>query len=153
MDKFKSTPRLSYKVVSVILTQTDTTVGFLSQDERQLQTIKSRNSTKPFIKVYKDFQSLTTRVPNTHKNLIRRSKKTTFIIRNRAFRVTQSILNSSLLNAHWYFSTSANAAGKNFDRIFCEEKADIIIENKTLLHEERASSLLKINKNTIRRLR
>jgi len=153
MDKFKSTPRLSYKVVSVILTQTDTTVGFLSQNEKQLQTIKSRNNTKPFIKVYKDFKSLKTRVPTTHKNLVRRSKKTTFIIKNRAFRVSQSMLNSSLLNEAWYFSTSANESGKNFDRIFCEEKADIIVEDKTLLHEKKASSLLKINKKTIRKLR
>ena len=153
MDKFKSTPRLSHKVVSVILTQTDTTVGFLSQDEQQLQSIKSRNSAKPFIKVYKDFKSLTTRVPNTHKNLVRRSKKTTFIIKNRALRVSQTELHSSLLNADWYFSTSANAAGETFERTFCEEKADIIIENKTLLHEEKASSLLKINKKVLRKLR
>jgi tRNA A37 threonylcarbamoyladenosine synthetase subunit TsaC/SUA5/YrdC len=38
--------------MSVILTQTDTTVGFLSQDALKLYEIKSRNTTKPFIKVF-----------------------------------------------------------------------------------------------------
>jgi tRNA A37 threonylcarbamoyladenosine synthetase subunit TsaC/SUA5/YrdC len=153
MDKFKSTPRLSYKVVSVILTQTDTTVGFLSQETKQLQTVKSRATTKPFIKVYKDFKSVETRVPNTHKNLVRRAKKTTFIVKNKSFRVARFSLNSSLLDKAWYYSTSANVAGESFDRIFCEEKADIIIEDKNSLKENRASALLKINEKTIRKLR
>jgi len=153
MDKFKSTPRLSYKVVSVILIQTDTTVGFLSQNEIQLQTIKARHSSKPFIKVYKDFKSLETRIPNRHKNLVRRSKKTTFIVKNRALRVTKPSQSSTLLNSSWYYSTSANAAGKSFDRVFCEEKADIIIEDKNLLHEKKASSLIKLNSLIKRKLR
>ena len=153
MDKFKSTPRLSYKVVNVILTQTDTTVGFLSQDATKLQTIKSRNSTKPFITVYRDFKSLKARVPHSHKNRVRRSKKTTFIIKNRAFRVTCTRLSSSFFNVQWYFSTSANARGEKFDKIFCEEKADIIIEDKHSLFEDKASSLLKLNRKSIRKIR
>ncbi|MFT7005054.1 MAG: tRNA A37 threonylcarbamoyladenosine synthetase subunit TsaC/SUA5/YrdC, partial [Sulfurimonas sp.] len=44
--------------MKVTLTQTDTTVGFLSQDEKKLQEIKSRQQNKPFIKVYKDFKTL-----------------------------------------------------------------------------------------------
>lgn len=153
MDKLKSTPRLSCKVVSVILTQTDTTVGFLSQDEIQLQSIKSRDNSKPFIKVYKEFKSLEIRIPNRHKNLVRRSKQTTFIVKNRAFRVVQSQPDSALLNNSWYYSTSANAAGKNFDRIFCEEKADIIIEDKNLFSQKKASSLMKLNAKIKRKLR
>ena len=142
--------------MSVILTQTDTTVGFLSQDETKLQEIKSRSSDKAFIKVYPDFKSFKkdrNRIPNTQKSKVRRSKKTTFIVKKSAFRVVHHQLDSTLLNAEWYYSTSANETSKNFDRLFCEEKTDIIIENKELLHEGKPSSLFKINTKKIRKLR
>lgn len=64
--------------MSVILTQTDTTVGFLSQNSQKLYEIKSRPQTKPFIKVFQNFNSFIKdfhRVPNNRKNLVRRSKK------------------------------------------------------------------------------
>ena len=155
MVKSKSTPRLSRQIVNVILTQTDTTVGFLSQDEKKLQEIKSRDSKKPFIKVYNNFKAYTfnNRVDNQHKNLIRRSKKTTFIVKNRAFRVAKTDLHSSFLQNEWNYSTSANESGKKFDRVFCEEKADIIIEDKNSLYEGEASKLYKLNAQKIRRLR
>ena len=142
--------------MDVILIQTDTTVGFLSQNETKLQEIKSRPSNKPFIKVYRDFKSFkknNNRVPNTQKSKVRRSKKKTFIVKESAFRVTQHQLDSTRLNAQWYYSTSANKTSKNFDRVFCEEKADIIIENKELLHEGKPSSLFKINSKKTRKLR
>lgn len=155
MVKIKSTSRFSTKVVSLILVQTDTTVGFLSQDEKRLQEIKSRDSTKPFIKVYQNFKSFTlyNRVDNRHKKLIRHSKKTSFIVKNRAFRIVQTDLHSSFLQQEWNYSTSANESGKNFDRVFCEEKADIIIEDKNSLHEGKSSTLYKLNAKKIRRLR
>jgi len=142
--------------MSVILTQTDTTVGFLSQNEIKLQEIKSRTSKKPFIKVYINFKSFKkdkNRVPNTQKSKVRHSQKTTFIVKETAFRVVQHRLDSTLLNAKWYYSTSANEASKKFDRVFCEEKTDIIIEDKELLHEGLSSSLLKINAKKTRKLR
>ena len=143
--------------MSVILTQTDTTVGFLSQDSLKLQEIKSRNSSKPFIKVYsniKAFKEDGNRVPNSKKNLIRRSKKTTFIVKNRAFRIANNNLNSSILRtSKWNYSTSANESGRNFDREFCESKADIIIEDKDSLYEGNPSSLYKINSKKTERLR
>ncbi len=139
--------------MNVILTQTDTTVGFLSQDEAKLQTIKSRTDTKPFIKVYKNFKSLPSRIPSKYKKLVRRARKTTFIVKNNSFRVSSPRHNSPLLNAPWYYSTSANAAGKSFERVFCEAKADIIIEDKNRFHEHRASSLIKLTQKAKRRLR
>jgi len=156
MVKRNCTTRLSRKVVSIILTQTDTTVGFLSQNETKLQEIKSRTSDKPFIKVYPDFKSFKkdkNRVPNTQKLKVRRSKKTTFIVKESAFRVAKNQLDSILLNSEWYYSTSANETSKSFDRVFCEEKTDIIIENKELLHEGKPSSLFKINSKKRRKLR
>jgi tRNA A37 threonylcarbamoyladenosine synthetase subunit TsaC/SUA5/YrdC len=143
--------------LSVILTQTDTTVGFLSQNAKRLYEIKSRKTTKPFIKVYKNFRSFCNdgnRIPLSQRVLVRRSKKTTFIVKNLAFRVAPLKLNSQLLrNSLWYFSTSANQSNKNFDREFCEAKADIIIEDRYALHENSSSSLIKINQIKRRKIR
>ena len=149
MDRISSNTRLSRLSVKVILTQTDTTVGFLSQDAKKLLEIKKRKPTKAFIKVYTDFKTLLTsehRVPNKFKNTIRRSKKSTFVVKNRAFRVAKNPLDSQVLRSNfWNYSTSANESGKNFDSNFCMKKADIIIENKNGLSESSSSSLYVIN--------
>lgn len=153
----KSSARFSSLEMNVILTQTDTTVGFLSQDAQKLYEIKSRPATKPFIKVYKDFKSFLddgNRVIKNRKNLVRRSKKTTFIINNFSFRVARSTLNSQILrDTPWFYSTSANPSGEKFSRDFCESKADIIIENANGLFEQSSSALIKINKKKMRKLR
>ena len=141
----------------VILTQTDTTVGFLSQNDTRLFEIKSREPSKQFLKVYssfKDFLSYSNRVPASQKKLVRNSKKTTFIVKDQAFRISRITLNSQLLrNYKWQYSTSANESTKSFNREFCESKADIIIENSDSLNEKKSSLLLKINNKKIRRLR
>lgn len=143
--------------MSVILTQTDTTVGFLCQDAQKLYEIKSRPQTKPFIKVFRDFKSFlkdSHRVPNNRKNLVRRSKKTSFIVGGFSFRVAQLPLNSQILrDTPWFYSTSANRSSEKFERDFCESKADIIIENIDGLVEGTSSKLIKINSKKWRRLR
>ncbi len=157
MVKSKSFTRLSSLEVSVILTQTDTTVGFLSQNAKKLYEIKSRNTTKPFIRVYSNFKTLLSfghRIPNKFKNSVRRSKKTTFIVKNTAFRVVEPSLDSQILkNLQWNFSTSANESTKKFHREFCEKKADIIVEDNEGLHEYSSSSLIKIGKIKRRKIR
>ena len=157
MDKCKSTTRLSSLKLPVILTQTDTTVGFLSQNTQKLYEIKSRKSTKPFIKVYNDFKSFLAygnRVPKDKKNLVRRSTKTTFIVKNRAFRVSHSSLSSQILkDSSWLYSTSANKSKESFNREFCETKADIIIEDINGLTEKSSSTLIKINNIKKRKIR
>jgi len=143
--------------MNVVLTQTDTTVGFLSQSAKKLQDIKKRDATKPFIKVYKDFKTLLAskhRIPNRYKNTLRRSRKTTFIVKNRAFRVADASLNSQILrDLSWSYSTSANESGKNFKRDFCMQKADIIIEDKKGLSQNTSSSLFIINHKTRKKIR
>ncbi len=143
--------------MNVILAQTDTTVGFLSQDSKKLYEIKSRKTSKQFIKVYQNFKTFLNdgnRVPLSQRVLVRRSKKTTFIIKDRAFRVASLKQNSQLLrDTSWFFSTSANESTKSFKRNFCEEKTDIIIENKDGLKENNSSSLIKINNIKRRKLR
>jgi len=88
------------------------------------------------------------------KNLVRRSKKTTFIVKNKAFRIASPHLDSQILrNIAWGYSTSANESGKHFDRTFCEAKADIIIEDAKGLFESSSSALIKINNTKKKRLR
>jgi len=157
MVKSHSTSRFLDINNAVILTQTDTTVGLLSQNASQLREIKSRSDKKPFIKVFQNFQALKTqtiRIPKKRKNLVRRAKKTTFIVKNQALRVTLPSRNSQVLrNLLWSYSTSANESAKPFSRGFCEQKADIIIEDKEGLFEGQASKLYKINNLKIKRLR
>jgi len=157
MVKSEITARLSSINTSVILSQTDTTVGFVSQNKDKLYEIKTRDTSKQFIKVYSSFKEYLTdgnRIPTCQKNLVRRSKKTTFIVKNRAFRVAKNSLNSNLLrNIQWSYSTSANEAGKKFSRKFCEYKADIIIEDKAGLTENSSSILIKINNSKKVRIR
>jgi len=157
MVKINSSSRFSDITHKIILTQTDTTVGFLSQDATMLREIKSRKNNKPFIKVYSNFKTLKSekiRIPNSKKNLLRRSKKITFIVKNQAFRVAQYEVDSEILRKlKWTYSTSANESEKNFNRDFCEEKADIIVENGNRLFEGEASKLYKINNRAIKRLR
>ncbi|PHS56055.1 MAG: hypothetical protein COB17_10360 [Sulfurimonas sp.] len=153
----KSITRFSKLTKTVILTQTDTTVGFLSQSAEKLYEIKSRDNIKPFIQVFHNFKTFLksgNRIPNPKKNLIRRSKKTTFIIKNRAFRISSSNLNSQILrDLSWSYSTSANKTKENYNREFCENKADIIIEDINSLKEKSSSILLKINNVSKRKLR
>ncbi|MEK6659603.1 MAG: hypothetical protein AABY36_07995 [Campylobacterota bacterium] len=141
----------------IILTQTDTTVGFLSQNIEKLYEIKSRPSTKPFIKVYKNFKSFLqdgNRVINSRKKLVRRSKKTTFIINNFSFRIAPFTLNSQIFrDSSWFYSTSANRSSERFSRDFCESKADIIIEDINSLVEKDSSALIKLNRKKKRKLR
>jgi len=143
MVKSKSTSRFSD---IVILAQTDTTVGFASQNEKKLSCIKSRSNSKPFIQVFNSFLACEIRVPHAKRSFVRRSKKTTFIIKNRAFRINPHAKNSQFFrNLEYYYSTSANETAKKFSREFCEDKADIIIEDKNGLNENSSSTLIRIN--------
>ena len=157
MVNIDSTSRLLSLDQKVILTQTDTTVGFLSQNGAKLANIKSRSPHKPFIKVFQDFKSFRKfglRIPKRQKNRVRRMKRSTFIVKNDSFRIAPAALNSAILRAmEWSYSTSANESGKDFERSFCEQKADIIIEDKRGLYEESASNIYKINNKKTVRLR
>jgi len=157
MDNINSTPRFFDIAQKIILTQTDTTVGFLSQNGTKLAQIKSRSPQKPFIKVYKDFKSLKEakiRIPNRQKSYIRRAKQSSFVVNQNSFRVAPHILNATILqNLHWSYSTSANESNKHFSRLFCEKKADITIEDRRGLYESNPSKLYKINNKKRVRLR
>ena len=139
----------------VFLTQTDTTIGFVSQNAEKLTTIKQRPPHKHYIKAVNSLQTLQifTRVPTRHKNRVRRSKKTTFIMPNmHSYRVTQNKHHLLLLNRlKWAYTTSANLSNKAYNETFAKEVADVIVE--PLVEKREASHIYKLGKHTIKRIR
>jgi len=139
----------------VFLTQTDTTIGFVSQNAEKLTTIKQRPPHKHYIKAVNSLNTLQsfTRIPIQHKNRVRRSRKTTFILPNtHSYRVIEEKHHLLLLNRlQWAYTTSANLSNENYDVQFAREHADIIIEplNNTI----QTSNIYKLGKQTIKRIR
>ena len=143
--------------MSIILAQTDTTVGFLSNDAKALQTIKKRPADKQFLKVYPSLKMLVDdghRVPSLHKTRVRRAKKTTFIINNQAIRVVKDDKHLLVLQKFGpLYSTSANKSAQAFDKEFCIINSDISIEDARGFYESQPSFLYALGKTKKRRIR
>ncbi len=139
----------------VFLTQTDTTIGFVSQNADKLTTIKQRPPHKHYIKAVNSLATLKTftRVPSLHKNRVRRSRKTTFILPDgHSYRLIQDQHHLLLLNRlKWAYTTSANLSDHAYDEKFAKEMADVIIE--PLKQNKQASNIYKLGKQTIKRIR
>lgn len=139
----------------VFLTQTDTTIGFVSQNADKLTEIKQRPPYKHYIKAVNSLHTLKTftRIPQKHKNRVRRSNKTTFIMLNgQSYRVIQDKHHLLLLNRlKWSYTTSANLSNKAYDKSFAYQKADVIIE--PLNESKEASHIYKLGKNNLKRIR
>ena len=141
----------------VILAQTDTTVGFLSQNASRLSSIKARPPHKSFIQSFDSFRSFKTmggRVPQTFKKRLRRAQHTTFVINNRAIRIVTEGPHHTLLQKYgWLYSTSANEKSQSFELDFAVKHSDFIVEDERGLFEGTASNIYKINSKKIRQLR
>jgi tRNA A37 threonylcarbamoyladenosine synthetase subunit TsaC/SUA5/YrdC len=140
----------------IILAQTDTTVGFLSQDASRLEEIKMRNGNKPFLKVYAELKVLRSdiRIPPIHKHRVRHSRKTTFVLKNQAFRFVSDSEHAYLIKPYgWLFSTSANKSGEHYNPDFCYHVSDIIVEDSRGLSEKSASKIFKLNSKHLKQLR
>ncbi|WP_415405846.1 Sua5 YciO YrdC YwlC family protein [Sulfurovum sp. CS9] len=139
----------------VYLTQTDTTIGFVSQNADKLTQIKQRPPHKHYIKALPSLQILKsfTRIPDMHKNRIRRAKKTTFIMPNGdSYRVVKDRHHLLLLNRlGWAYTTSANLSSEAYDEEFAEKSADIVIT--PLKQKSSASNIYKLGKITFKRIR
>lgn len=137
------------------MTQTDTTIGFVSQNADKLTDIKQRPPHKHYIKAVNSLQTLITftRVPHIYKNRVRRSKKTTFIMPNgHSYRVIQDKHHLLLLDRlEWAYTSSANLSNEGYDENFAKKMADIIIE--PLKETTQASRIYKLGKYTIKRIR
>jgi len=140
----------------ILLAQTDTTVGFLSQDANRLEEIKRRPGNKPFLKVYAELKNLRRdiRIPSIHKRRVRYARKTTFVVKNQAFRFVSDPEHARLIQPYgWLYSTSANESGKNYDSAFCRSVSDVIIEDFRGLHEQSASKIFYLNTIHLKQLR
>ena len=141
----------------IYLTQTDTTVGFLSRDFKKLNKIKNRPLNQ---KILIEVNSLNTlknfvRVPNKFKSKVRRAKKTTFIYpKGNSFRVVKNKKHLEFLKKFkWMYSTSANLSGTRFDKLWAIKEADIVVEDKRGFFEGKPSIIYKINNYKIKKIR
>ena len=142
----------------VYLTQADTTVGFLSNDDKKLTTIKNRDSNQKTLRVVDSFKTLKvyTRIPKKYKKLIRNSKNTTFIYPNgESFRVIDKnnhhhkfIKKFSIL-----YSTSANESGKKFNENFAIMNCDIEVLNDKKYLQSNSSNIIKVNNKSLIKVR
>jgi tRNA A37 threonylcarbamoyladenosine synthetase subunit TsaC/SUA5/YrdC len=141
----------------VYLAQTETTAGFLSQNTDALSRIKNRPSGKPFLISVDSLQTLRsfTRVPKQHKNRVRRAAKITFVYPCAlAIRVVKDEEHSQFLRKFkWSYSTSSNPSGQGFDEAFATEKADVILFTCKGFFEDKPSSIYKLGKRKMRKLR
>jgi len=139
----------------VFLTQTDTTIGFVSQNAEKLDAIKQRPTHKHYIKAVNSLETLKifTRIPSSHKNAVRRARKTTFIMPDgHSYRVVYDQSHLLLLNRlKWAYTTSANLSGKYYDEVFAREHADVVIE--PLNKSSQSSNIYKLGIHTIKRIR
>jgi tRNA A37 threonylcarbamoyladenosine synthetase subunit TsaC/SUA5/YrdC len=140
----------------IILAQTDTTVGFLSQESASLVHLKGRDEAKPFLKVFASLALLkqTLRVPLKHRSTVRHAKKTTFIINNQAIRYVQDSNHARLIERYgWLYSTSANESGKSYNSHFCYEHSDIIVEDLRGLTQSEPSKIIRLTVTQSQQLR
>jgi tRNA A37 threonylcarbamoyladenosine synthetase subunit TsaC/SUA5/YrdC len=139
----------------VFLTQTDTTIGFVSQNADRLSDIKQRPPHKHYIKAVNSLHTLEifTRVPKIHKNRVRKSHKTTFIMPNgHSYRVIQDKHHLLLLDRlGWAYTSSANLSNESYDEHFAHTMADVIIG--PLKEITQASHIYKLGTHTIKRIR
>lgn len=139
----------------VFLTQTDTTIGFVSQNADRLTQIKQRPPHKHYIKAVNSLKTLKAfaRIPALHKNRVRRTRQITFIMPDgHSYRVIRDQHHLLLIDRlKWAYTTSANLSGKDYDEIFAKESADVIVT--PLEENKRASSIYKLSQHTIKRIR
>lgn len=142
---------------ALYLVQTDTTVGFLSNDSAKLARTKQRSSDKPFLRVYDTLRTLKsehTRVPNRFKRDLRRAKATTFVVKHQAFRVIKDNIHTHFISRFGsLLSTSANLSGAHFERDFAQIHADVIVEDARGFYELTPSRIYKLGHYRKERLR
>jgi len=116
---------------SLYLTPTDTTMGFVSQDSLKIDKAKNRKPNKHYIRVVNSLETLKTftRVPQKHKNRVRRSTQTTFIMpHGESFRVVKGTKHNLLLDrVKWFYSSSANLSGAKYNELYAKKMSEVIV--------------------------
>ena len=142
----------------IYLVQTDTTVGFSSSNDEKLSVIKQRPKSKKILNTVDSFFTLNKkiRVPKNFRKKVRNSKKVTFIYPNGiSFRVVEksSIFYNFIHKFGILYSTSANKTTESFEKNFAINGADIIVENKKGFYETKASSIVKLSRKMMKKIR
>lgn len=142
----------------VYLAQTDTTVGFLSSDDKKLSSIKQRDPKQKILQVVDSLTTLKTktRIPSKFKRKVRNSKKTTFIYQNGlSFRVVDKATkhHNFIQKFGSLYSTSANKTKEKFELNFALDHSDIIVYNQEPFFETSGSKIFKINNKNIKKIR
>jgi tRNA A37 threonylcarbamoyladenosine synthetase subunit TsaC/SUA5/YrdC len=116
---------------NLYLTPTDTTIGFVSQDASKIDVAKRRLNDKHYIRVVNSLEMLKTftRVPQKHKNRVRRAKRTTFIMpQGKSFRVVKGTKHNLLLNrVKWFYSSSANLSGAEYNEVYAKKMTEVMV--------------------------
>ena len=116
---------------NLYFTPTDTTMGFVSQDSSKIDKAKKRKPNKHYICVVDSLERLKkfTRVPQKHKNHVRRAQKSTFIMpHGESFRVVKDTKHNLLLDrVQWLYSSSANLSGAVYDEEYAKKMAEVIV--------------------------
>ncbi|MBX7491386.1 hypothetical protein [Helicobacter turcicus] len=153
----------------IFLAQSDTTAGFLCENFNVLNHIKGRNVKQNVLLTLESLEKLKklVRVPNAHKNRVRRSQKKTFVYKGRNVKgieslairlvpkgIREKVEHSNLLAFFpFLYSSSANAHKAEFDLDFALEKADIVVLDWRFLSAQKPSKMYKIVNARIRKIR
>lgn len=140
----------------VILAQTDTTVGFLSQDTASLIHAKGREEGKPFLKAFASLSTLqeNIRIPLKYHSWVRHARRTTFVIKNQAVRYVRDPSHSRLIQKYgWLYSTSANQSGYDYDKDYCLSHCDIMIEDSRGFFSSSPSKIYRLTSKKFKKLR
>lgn len=138
------------------LTQTDTTIGFVSQHRYKIDQAKRRKPNKHYICVVDTLASLKsfTRIPTQHKNLLRRAKQTTFILpTGLSFRLVRDTEHNLLLDRlGWAYSSSANLSGEAYSEAYAQKHAEVIL---SFPHKRagKASKIVQLSQTNLRIIR
>ena len=118
---------------------------------------KDRLPNKNYITALPSLKSLRERirVPNIHKNRVRRAKQTTFIFKDKkSYRVIKDNRHIELIKKlKSAYTSSANLSGEDFNREFAESRADVIISFCDNKREFRASRIYFVGNFTIKKIR
>ncbi len=133
----------------VYLVQTDTTAGFLSQSKVRLAKAKGRPQSRPFLKAVARLSTLKScgRVPARFKNIVRRSRKRSFILPNgSSFRLVRGRHRGFVEKFGWCYSTSANRHGEPFDEKYALDHCDVVVESKDGFHSAKVSEIWRLGR-------
>lgn len=129
----------------IFLAQSDTTAGFLCANSNVINKVKKSSHTKLLLKECSSSKNL--RAPNIFKNIIRKSRKTSFIIKGKSFRVIgrDSLHYRFLYLFKELYSSSANTSGKDFNYDFALKNSNIVVKDKRGIYKDKPSNIFKIN--------